>query len=146
MKYSYEGSFTVEASLVMSVVLMAVLTMMRMAYGLRDEVVGSMVLMEPVEQLGHNEEMEAVEAVEKALEKAGTPYTWERYDFSMEIAGSPFTGRKILASGEGGRWKLEIEKKVFEPENFLRFIALLDREEQDENKLQERNEAQLFND
>lgn len=123
------GSYTVEAAFVMAVVLWAIMVSIQAAYCLRDETAGAMALQEAVLQLSHGEDMEPEEAAARGMERAGQPFSWEDYEFQMKVRGNVLTGRKIEAIGRGGSWKLELEQKVFDPENFLRMISLLDQEE-----------------
>ncbi len=123
------GSFTVEAAFVMAIVLWALLFSIQEAYRLRDEIVGAMALEESVERLRHNETELQEEAVLWASRRAGRPFSWKKYEFQLSISGDLLTGRKVKASGTGESWKLELEQGVFDPENFLRLLTLMNQEE-----------------
>lgn len=131
MKGRLRASYTVEAAIVMAILLWAVSFSIQEAYRLRDEVTGAMALGEAVERLRHNESDEVGKAAEWAVRRAGTPFSWKEYEFRLEMSGTPFTGKRVHALGKGGRWSLEIEENVFDPENFLRLISLREQEETD---------------
>ena len=129
MKRKLRGSYTVEAAFVMAIVLWALIVSIQAAYRLRDEVVGSMALGESAQRLRHNETEPPDEAAMWAVRRAGSPFSWKKYDFQMEVTGNPVTGRKVKAWGGAGTWKLELEQGVFDPENFLRMLTLVNQEE-----------------
>ncbi|MFR3730771.1 TadE/TadG family type IV pilus assembly protein [Lacrimispora sp.] len=129
MKRRVSGSFTVEAAFVMAIVLWALLLSIQAAYRIRDQTVGAMALQEAVQRLRHNESEMPEEAVAWAEKRAGTPFSWKRYGFELKTTGNPLTGNRVNASAAGGRWKLSLEQKVFDPENFLRMMTLTDQEE-----------------
>lgn len=113
----------------MAMVLWALLFSIQAAYRLRDEVVGAMAVQEAVERLRHNETEKAEDAPLWASKRAGSPFSWKQYEFNVRLSGNPITGRKITAAGAGGSWRLDLEHDVFDPENFLRLISLIDQEE-----------------
>lgn len=120
-KDGLEGSYTVEAAWVMSVVLLAIVSVIRFAYGVHDESVGSMVLQEAVEVLRHGEEADQEEVRRIGLDKAGRMYSFESYGLELDLGK-----RKVRGHATGGRWGLEVEQDVFNPEGFLRMWALLE--------------------
>lgn len=129
MKKKLKGSYTVEAALVMAIVLWALLFSVQAAYRLRDETAGAMALEEAVQRLCHNESERIEDAPLWASQRAGFPFSWKNYEFEVRLSGNSITGRSVKASGIGGSWSLEMEHDVFDPENFLRLISLIDREE-----------------
>ncbi len=129
MKGSLRGSYTIEASFVMALVLWALLFSVQSAYRLRDEVVGAMALTESAERLSHNETELPSEASLWASNRAGTPFSWKQYEFQVRLSGNSITGKKVKAAGKGGQWSLELEREVFDPENFLRMLTLVHQEE-----------------
>ncbi|MEY8356544.1 hypothetical protein AALB39_24775 [Lachnospiraceae bacterium 54-53] len=129
MKGKLRGSYTIEAAFVMAIVLWALLFSIQAAYRLRDEVVGAMALEEAVERLRHSETERPEEAALWAFRRAGRPFSWKQYEFELHMSGNAVTGRRIEASGAGGSWKLELEHGVFDPENFLRLLSLINQEE-----------------
>ncbi|WP_313074194.1 hypothetical protein [Lacrimispora sp.] len=140
MKRRLQGSFTVEAAIVMAVVLWALLVSIQAAYRVRDKTAGAMAVQEAVQRVRHNESEPLEEAVTWAEKRAGKPFYWERYEFDLKLSGNPITGKKVKAVATGGKWKLSLEQDVFDPENFIRMMTLLDQEEKDENSIQTRNE------
>lgn len=136
MREKLSGSYTVEAAFVMAIVLWALLFSIQAAYRLRDEVAGSMALGESVERLRHNETELQEDADLWASRRAGRPFSWKHYEFQVSISGNPVTGRKVKAYGAGGSWKLELEQGVFDPENFLRLLTLMNQEDEDESYIQ----------
>ncbi len=129
MNKGISGSFTVEAAFVMTIVLWALLFSIQAAYGVRDETVGAMALQEAVQRLRHNESELPEQAVAWAEKRAGKPFSWERYEFQLSTSGNLITGKKVDAAAAGGRFKLSLEQKVFDPENFLRMMTLTNQEE-----------------
>lgn len=129
MKKRLHGSYTVEAAFIMAIVLWALIVSVQAAYRLRDEVVGSMALGETVQRLRHNETEPSDEAALWAARRAGNPFSWKKYDFQIKMAGNPVTGRRVEANGSAGTWKLEMEQGVFDPENFLRMLTVINQEE-----------------
>lgn len=129
MKGKLKGSYTVEAAFVMAIVLWALIVSIQTAYRLRDEVVGAMALEETAQRLRHNETEPPDEAAMWAARRAGDPFSWKKYDFQIKVTGNPVTGRKVKAWGTAGTWKLELEQGVFDPENFLRMLTLVNQEE-----------------
>lgn len=129
MKGHVSGSFTVEAAVVMAVVLWALLASIQSAYRVRDRTAGAMAIEEAVQRLRHNESEPEEEAALWAEKRAGKPFYWDRYQFDLKLSGNPITGRKVKAVAAGGAWKLSMERDVFDPENFIRMATLLEQEE-----------------
>jgi hypothetical protein len=129
MKGKLRGSYTIEAAFVMAIVLWALMVSVQASYRLRDEVVGSMALEESVQRLRHNETEPPDEAAVWAAQRAGNPFSWKRYEFQIKMVGNPVTGKRVEACGKAGTWKLEMEQGVFDPENFLRMLTLINQEE-----------------
>lgn len=129
MKGKMRGSYTIEAAYVMAIVLWALLFSIQAAYRLRDEVVGALALEESVERLRHSETEQPEDAALWASRRAGRPFSWKQYEFQVRLSGAHVTGKKVKAMGAGGSWKLELEQSVFDPENFLRLLSLINQEE-----------------
>lgn len=129
MNKRLNGSYTVEAAFVMAVILFCLMMSIQSAYRLRDEVAGAMALAETVQRLRHNETEPHGEAVNWAVHRAGIPFSWKEYQFELNLSGNLLTGKRIKGTGAGGRWKLELEQQVFDPENFLRKLTLISQEE-----------------
>lgn len=113
----------------MAIVIWAVLFSIQAAYRLRDETVGVMALHTAAERLRHGETEEAGETAEVGKRLAGQPFSWKEYHFQMKRTGNTITGQRVIADSDGGAWSITIEQAVSDPENFLRMITLLDREE-----------------
>ena len=129
MNKRLNGSYTVEAAFVMAVILFSLMISIQSAYRLRDEVAGAMALAESVQRLRHNETESPGDAAKLAVHRAGTPFSWKEYQFELNLSGNLLTGKRIKGTGAGGRWKLELEQQVFDPENFLRKLTLISQEE-----------------
>lgn len=129
MKKRLDGSYTVEAAIVMSIVLWAVVCSIQAAFRLRDETVGAMALAEAVQELSHGEECTAEEAGNTGSSRAGHSFSWTETAISLDKTGNFLTGRKAAGTGSGGKWRLELETGIFDPENFLRKLSLLEQEE-----------------
>lgn len=117
---SFPASFTVEAALVMAVVLWALGFMIKQTYILYDQVSGSMILQEAVENTryapaGCGGEFASVG------ERQGNPRLWMgEYHITIKETGS-----KVKGTALAGSWQSEIEMKVNRPERFLRRIQAL---------------------
>lgn len=129
MNKRLNGSYTVEAAFVMAVILFSLIISIQSAYRLRDEVAGAMALAESVQRLRHNETESPGDAANWAVHRVGTPFSWMEYQFELNLSGNLLTGKRIKGTGAGGRWKLELEQQVFDPENFLRKLTLISQEE-----------------
>ena len=129
MKTRLNGSYTIEAAFVMAIILFALMVTIQSAYRLRDEVVGSMALAESVQRLRHNETESLTDASKWAVRRAGTPFSWNGYQYEMRESGNLITGRSVTGTGRGGDWELEMKARVFDPENFLRMLTLINQEE-----------------
>ena len=129
MNRRLNGSYTVEAAFVMAVILFSLMISIQSAYRLRDEVAGGMALAESVQRLRHNETEPPGDAEKWAIHRAGTPFSWKEYQFELNLSGNFLTGKRIKGTAAGGRWKLELEQQVFDPENFLRKLTLISQEE-----------------
>lgn len=129
MKGRLNGSYTVEAAFVMAVILFALMISIQSAYRLRDEVTGAMALAESVQRLRHNETESPGDTADWAIRRAGSPFSWKEYQFEFNMSGNALTGRRIKGIGMGGRWRLELDQRVFDPENFLRKLTLISQEE-----------------
>ena len=129
MNKRLNGSYTVEAAFVMAVILFSLMISIQSAYHLRDEVAGAMALAESVQRLRHNETESPGDAASWAIHRVGTPFSWKEYQFELNLSGNLLTGKRIKGIGAGGRWKLELEQQVFDPENFLRKLTLISQEE-----------------
>lgn len=117
---SFPASFTVEAALVMAVVLWALGFMIKQTYILYDRVSGSMILQEAVENTRYAPAGCGGEFA-SAGERQGNPRLWMgEYHITIKETGS-----KVKGTALAGSWQSEIEMKVNRPERFLRRIQAL---------------------
>lgn len=129
MRGKLTGSYTVEAAFVMAIVLWVLLFSIQAAYRVHDEVIGAMALGESAERLCHSETKKPEEAALTASRRAGSSFSWGKYRFQLTISKNLISGKKVKATGAGGKWKLSLEQRVFDPENFIRMLTLVDQEE-----------------
>lgn len=113
----YSGSYTVEAAWVSAVVILAVVTTIQAAYGLRGRVVQAMVLHEAVETARH----------EKGLTAQEVQTRFERTGVRLELQER---GGIIDGQAAADRWEVRIQSTKFRPEEFLRRITLLEQLEE----------------
>ena len=116
-KRRYDGSITVEASLVLSVVLLSLASMIRYAYTVHDTVTGSMILEETIERAQKNvDDEKTVEMFEKEGSAAGNPRLYlGTYKIRLKEGLVAMQG-----DASAGDWSLHMERAEFHPETFLR--------------------------
>jgi hypothetical protein len=116
-----KGSYTIEAAVIMSVCCFMMAGMIQHTYQIYDEVTGKMVLHKTLEELRHL-------YPEERKQKAGV-----FRDFNIQLMEeSDYVKGKAEAKRFNGRWRAEIEVKIFQPEEFLRKVEVV-------RKLEERN-------
>ena len=122
MNGSLPASFTVEAAVVMAVVLWSLGFMIREAYILYDEVTGSMILEEALENARYSPpDQDCEETFAGEGEKQGNPRLWlGKYKISIEKRKNSVKGKAV-----SGGWETQIEMKRHHPERFLRRIQAL---------------------
>ena len=110
-----KGSYTIEAAVIMSIC-----CFMHM-YQICDEVTGKMVLHKTLEEMRHLQP-------EERKQKADI-----FRDFNIQLMeGADYMKGRAEAKRFDGRWRAEIEVKIFQPEGFLRKVEAA-------RKLEERN-------
>ena len=109
------ASFTIEAACVMAIVFTAIATVILGAYRLHDKTAGAMALQEAVERERRREDGWGAEWEDDIK----VVFLKERYLMKTETKGTTATG-----TAHGNGWSLEIEKKQYEPEGFLRLTSL----------------------
>ena len=109
------ASFTIEAACVMAIVFTAIATVILGAYRLHDKTAGAMALQEAVERERRREDGWGAEWEDDIK----VVFLKERYLMKTETKGTTATG-----TAQGNGWSLEIEKKQYEPEGFLRLTSL----------------------
>lgn len=122
MNGSLPASFTVEAAVVIAVVLWSLGFMIREAYILYDEVTGSMILEEALENARYSPlDQDCEESLAREGEKQGNPRLWlGNYKIIIEKRQSSVKGKAV-----SGDWETQIEMKRHHPERFLRRIQAL---------------------
>lgn len=110
VKKYYEGSYTVEATFVMGVILFAMVTIIRTAYVQCRQVTGNMRLQEMVEVLRHRESK-----VGDSLFIDAVPYKIGAKKELLSVKGRV----------EGENWSLILESGLNEPEEFMRLLTLI---------------------
>lgn len=110
------ASYTIEAAYVMAVVLIALVTMILGAYHIHDETAGAMAVQEAVEKSSYLEEV----WTGKENDEIRKVYLKDSYHVQVKQNGKNITG-----IGTGMRWSLEIQRKKYEPEGFLRLISIV---------------------
>lgn len=106
-----EGSYAVEASVVMAVILLALAVLIQTAFRQCRQVTGMMRMHQMVELLRHGEEDSA-----DTLTVGGSAYRIE--------AGRSGSRAEGTLTGDG--WSRGIRQGVFEPEAFMRMLTLIE--------------------
>lgn len=111
------GSFAIEATMVMSVVLITIALLIQHAYTTHDMVTGTMILQEMLENARISEdEALSSEYFEQMGERLGNPRLWlGEYQLEIELSDNQVTG--IALAGE---WEQEMQIQTFRPGRFLR--------------------------
>ena len=116
-----QGSLTVEAACVMSIVLFAIGIVIYEAGRMHDETAGAMILCEAVEKSRHEKWLREDAA---AAFFADSQRLWLNFPvYGIDIVKK---GRKLNGNAWGGRWNREIQMEGFRPELFMRRITLLE--------------------
>lgn len=116
-KKRYDGSITIEASLVLSILLLSLASMIRYAYTIHDTVTGSMILEETIERARNRaDKTKQAEMFAKEGSALGNPRLYlGTYEIQLKegILG-------IQGDAKAGEWSLHMERAGFYPEEFLR--------------------------
>jgi hypothetical protein len=116
-----KGSYTIEAAVIMSICCFMMAGMIMHMYQICDEVTGKMVLHKTLEEMRHLQP-------EERKQKADI-----FRDFNIQLMeGADYMKGRAEAKRFDGRWRAEIEVKIFQPEGFLRKVEAA-------RKLEERN-------
>lgn len=108
IKKYYSASITVEASIILSVVLLSLTAFIRYAYTVHDTVTGSMILEETLERARNNvNEKKTIDSFEQEGSQMGNP----------RLYLGALTAEGDAAAGD---WSLHIERADIHPETFLR--------------------------
>lgn len=113
----YDGSMTVEASIVMSVVILSLASLIRYAYTVHDTVTGSMILEETIERVRNNvDKKKTPDMFEAEGTRMGNPRLFlGEYTISLKTGITGITG-----DASAGDWHLSMERTDFQPATFLR--------------------------
>lgn len=110
------ASFTVEATFILSVVLMTMAFVIKSAYVSHDQITGIMILEETVEKMRCAWEKEEISGLARDGELLGNPRLWlGAYQIQLDEEGKKAKGR-----ASAGEWSGEIEMAKFQPGQFLR--------------------------
>lgn len=120
-KKGMEGSYTLEAAIVVSVVILSLWTMIHRAYQLHDQVTGNMILHEAVELSVHGEEPDFSERARSGSEALDGLFTFHGSDMELKQKGDTIEGRASC-----GEWSRQIIIKDYCPQGFLRKVTLLE--------------------
>ena len=117
IKKYYSASITVEASIILSVVLLSLAAFIRYAYTVHDTVTGSMILEETLERARNNvNEKKTIDSFEQEGSQMGNPRLYlGAYELHLNLGA-------LSAEGDAaaGDWSLHIERADIHPETFLR--------------------------
>ena len=113
----YDGSMTVEASIVMSVVILSLASLIRYAYTVHDTVTGSMILEETIERVRNNvDKKKTPDMFEAEGTRMGNPRLFlGEYTIGLKTGITGITG-----DASAGDWHLSMERTDFQPATFLR--------------------------
>ena len=113
----YDGSMTVEASIVMSVVILSLASLIRYAYTVHDTVTGSMILEETIERVRKNvDKKKTPDMFEAEGTRMGNPRLFlGEYTIGLKTGITGITG-----DASAGDWHLSMERTDFQPATFLR--------------------------
>ncbi len=144
----FRASFTVEATMVLSVVFMTLALMIRYAYMGYDRVTGTMILAETVINARENRDDECSDTYFEEVGKClGNPRLWMG-EYMIEIETNT---KGTAGKASTDEWSQEIEIKAFRPDDFLRQVDGLKSlaksgDEKDENgyRIPERDESELY--
>ena len=111
---NYSASITVEASMVLSVVLLSMAAFIRYAYTVHDMVTGSMILEETLERARNNvDEKKKTDSFEQEGSLMGNPRLYlGTYEIHLKVGA--------LTDASAGDWSLHMERADIHPETFLR--------------------------
>lgn len=112
-----EASYTVEAALVMGIVLWTLGFLVRSSYQMHDIVTGGMILQESVENVRYNQNEEIKTSYFSEIgQKLGEPRLWLK-DFQIMISEE---GKRTVGRARAGKWSMELSMGENRPERFLR--------------------------
>lgn len=114
---NYSASITVEASIVLSVVLLSLAAFIQYAYTVHDTVTGSMILEETLERARNNvDEKKTLYSFAQEGSQMGNPRLYlGAYEIHLDLG-------TLTAEGDAsaGDWSIHMERADIHPETFLR--------------------------
>ena len=116
-RFSLEGSYTVEAALVMSVSLFFIAALLTGIFEVHSRVVGNMALQEGLEQCIYTEEKIPEDLEDKKLQSLRAFFRCGDAELKLGQSGNKAFGDVETAV------RTEIVIKGFDPESFLRLLA-----------------------
>ena len=123
------GSYTVEAAMVMGILLFALSHGILWAYGVKDRVTASMMLEEAVEWIRYDEEAPIAGEASEGMEVLG---------FRIQVREK---GDRVEGTVTGRRRTGEISMGRFCPEEFLRRVSVIEEAVGDGDTLPERDQT-----
>lgn len=144
------ASFTIEATMVMGVLLMAIAMLIRYAYVEHDKVVGAMILEESLIRARRDSEIEDSDYYFKDTgENMGSAGLWfDEYEVDITTGDT-----KIKGKASAGDWNKEIEMDLFRPGDYLRKKEYLqgilnngDKNDDGSDRVQTGDESELYGD
>lgn len=147
VKKQYAASFSVEAAMVLGVVLLTFGSVIRHAYRLHDTVTGAMILEETLIGARYcREETVPLDTFEERGTRLGNPRIWlGEYRISLVEQGT-----KVSGTAEAGDWNCEMEMKKSQPAELLRKCSVIEeigkKVSQDGSGIQAGNESELHGD
>lgn len=121
--YSVRGSLTVEAALVMAVVLFLISALLRGAFEIHSQVAANLVIQEALEMADRREEGSlSLEEIESRAGRRLRLYFWCQ-NGTIKLKED----KRRLTGTAGGSVSGSISIKKFDPEKFLRFVRALEK-------------------
>lgn len=112
-----EGSVTVEAALVMSILLFFIASLLTGVFDIHTRVTGNLILQETLERYVHLEEEESAAELESNAQRDYRGYFWcQRGSIALSESGGRLSG--IVKD----KCETDITVRKFDPENFLRLL------------------------
>lgn len=117
IKRHYNAGITIEASVILSVVLLSLAAFIRYAYTVHDMVTGSMILEETLERARNNvNEEKTTDSFEQEGSQAGNPrLSLGAYEIRLNLGTMTAEG-----DASAGDWSIHMERADIQPEEFLR--------------------------
>lgn len=112
-----DGSYTVEAALIMAITLFLIAALLTEAFHIHGEVVGDMILMDTMEQWAYPEEHVSEQEISQKAEKRLKTY-FRCQQKQLEISES----RSRINGNVRDEKDRSISVRVFEPERYLRLL------------------------